>query len=828
MSKANQYNLKKLYFSDRISEAIDGIFRHPLSIIEAPMGYGKTTVVMEYLNKSGSNILWQRVFDTSLDNFWKGFSRLFRDLDDNCYQSLVQLGFPNDNVSAQEALNLIEEIDLPPKTVLVIDDYHFIDSSSVNNFIEILVENEIENLHIILIVRYLKFQKLEELMLKGYLHHINQELLELNPKEIGEYYKLCGITLNDSETEYLYSMTEGWISALYLLMLEYVTNRRITPEKNIYRLIENAVYLPLSADVQDFMLTMCIFDSFTYNQSFHMWGKENTGKLIAEIINKNAFVKYDDTTKTYQMHSIFTGFLKEVLELKDTQYKHQLYQKAAHWHLKSGEYFAARHYFYACQDFDNVLVTLEEDSANSYTDDTKEFLIQLMDECPREVKLRHPSALLKYAMHLFVHNEPKQFAAVCEEFRNNIDTDKSLNESTRNRLLGELELMLSFTAYNDINKMATYHRKAWELLDRPTSIVSNKSNWTFGSPSILYMFYRESGKLEEHVKDLQENLHYYSDLTNGQGSGAEYVMEAEMYFNMGDFDNAEIVVHKALIKAQTKMQTSIALCAIFLQIRMLFMRGNFSKMLELLNQMREDMKNKRQYHFIYTVEICEGLIYASLNQINKIPNSLVEADLGNLRLRFPVHAMFNIMYGRVLLIKGEYLKLIGIAEHFLTVASVFPNLLGIIYTHIYLAAAYKQLFRDSEALSSLKKALEIAIPDKQYMPFVENCDSIKSLLEKIMAEGGYRGRIERILELYKDYGKLTEKFQEHFTQEKPRLSRREEEIAHLAAAGFTNAEIGKKLFISSNTVKMAIKSIYTKLSINNRTLLKQYLNNPNQ
>ena len=174
---------------------------------------------------------------------------------------------------------------------------------------------------------------------------------------------------------------------------------------------------------------------------------------------------------------------------------------------------------------------------------------------------------------------------------------------------------------------------------------------------------------------------------------------------------------------------------------------------------------------------------------------------------------FNIAYGRVLLINEEYLKLIGSAEHFISIASVFPNLIGYVYTYIYLAAANRKIFREEEAVASLKKALEIAMPDMQYMPFVENCDYIESLLEKIAAEGSWREEIERILSLYKTYKRSKEQIiLEYFTQEKPTLTNRELEIARFAAAGLTNSEIGIQLYISTNTVKMGLKSIYSKLS----------------
>ncbi len=255
------------------------------------------------------------------------------------------------------------------------------------------------------------------------------------------------------------------------------------------------------------------------------------------------------------------------------------------------------------------------------------------------------------------------------------------------------------------------------------------------------------------------------------------------------------------------------------------MKGDFGQMFNLMRKMREYMTSKKEYHFIHMVEICEGSIYACLGQRHKIPARLLEAGLGNLRLRFPAFAAYNIMYGRALLIRGEYLKLIGSADRFIAIASVFPNLLGVIYTYIYLEAANRQVFRESEALSGLKRALDIAMPDQVYMPFVENGDYIEPLLVKLAGENCHRDGIARIRELYQPYRKLKEQIsREYFSGDQPGLTGRELEIARLAAAGATGEEIGRRLFISPNTVKKALKSIYAKLAVNNRVRLRQRLN----
>ena len=649
------------------------------------------------------------------------------------------------------------------------------------------------------------------------------------PKEITAYYKTCGITLRDDLAKQLYSDTEGWISALYLFMLEYASQGSYTPEVSIYKLIEKSVYLPLREKIKQFVVTMCIFDNFTLKQAIFMWGDEKASKFLNELTGSNSFVHYDNGLKTYQIHSIFLGYLKEELEEKSQSYQRNLYLRAAQWYMENGDCFNARRYYYECGDFDGILLALEQDRSNDFTVMNKDLLKKYMTQCPEEIKARHHYALLIYAMHLFVHKELELFHKVCEEVSNQMNADRSLAPNLRNRLLGELELLLSFAEFNDLKKMSARHKKAWELLNQPTSIYDTGTNWTFGSPSVLSLYYRESGMLEEHIRDIKEGLPYYYRLTNGHGSGAEYAMEAESLFNQGDFENAEISVQKAMLKAKSGQDENIIFSALYLKILIAFMKGDLSGVMKLITEMHEDMTKKNEYHFIHMVEICEGCIYAYLDQVDNIPERLLEVDLSNShRLRFPAFSFFTVMYGRVLLIRGEYLKLIGSAEHFISISSVFSNLLGYVYTYIYLAAAYRNIYREEEALTSLKKALDIAIPDRQYMLFAENCDYIEPLLEKIAAEGSYREDIAKILMLYQTFKSSKERMiQDYFVQEKPSLTERELEIARLAAAGIINSDIGKQLYISANTVKMAMKSIYTKLSINNRTHLQQYIDTLN-
>lgn len=815
-----QNKTKMLYFPERIIEAMKGIFDCPLTIVEAPMGYGKTTAVREHLCNANAHILWHKIQDSSTYIFWSGFCRLLGELDERRANNLAELGFPKDSVSLQEALKLIVDIELPEKTVLVIDDYHLLNGTDVGTFIEFLAVNEIDHLQIVLTTRFIELQSKEELFLKGYLHHITKETFELVPDEIIKYYKLCGIRIEAAEADKLYTITEGWISALYLLMLNYQETGDLIIAHNIYKLIENAIYKHFSEDIKEFLLSISIFDSFSETLAVHMWGNENAKEYLGTITGMNAFVNYDIRTRTYQIHNIFTNFLREIIEEKDSNYMKNLYKKAGSWYMETGEYLAAMHNFYAARDFENLLLVVEFDKATG--NEKKECIIKYFEQCPPEYKKRHPVALLVYAMALMSFNKMDLFQKTCSELALLI-RDSNMDAESVDSLTGELELLLSFTRYNDIIGMSEHHKRACALLKKPSVFIDTTGSWSFGSPSVLYMFYRESGKLEQEVNDMKEAMPYYYRLTDGHGTGAEQLMEAEWHFCKGDFENAEIAVHQVLYLADGANQPNMMLCAFFLQARIALMRGDYASVLDLSGKIYEAVDKNRLYVLIHTVDMCAGFIHACLRQRSRIPDWLAEGDFSSSRLYFPVRAFANIIYGRTLLINGEYLKLLGIADQLSGIASIFPNILANIYTKIYIAAASERIHRRKQAAQALKQALDMALPDRVYMPFVENADYIKPLLEELYNQGSYYEDIARILMMYKQYQKAVDQItKEYFEEDKPKLTAREDEIARLAAEGFSNKGIGEKLFISQNTVKTQLKSVFEKLGINSRSLLKQY------
>jgi len=818
-----RYNTTTLYMRKEMIQVMDKIWHFPLTVVESPMGYGKTTAVKEYLKGCDATVLWQTLTEDSVSGFWNGFTRLLKKIDTLCAENLIKLGFPTNSISMDEAMECMESIQFPRPTVMVIDDYHLLSSEAVDKFIETLVKTENSNLHLVIISRVMFGENTLELALKGYCYVIDRSNLEFSPDEIVNYYKLCGINLKPDEVVSLYSYTEGWVSALYLCMLSFLQEGHVEQQASLYELIEKVVYQNCTADEKKLLVAICIFDNFTLAQAKIMWDKKNTEEILRQLVVKNAFIKYDTGNKTYQMHNIFASYLREILGRQGAKSQQAIFRAAGEWYMSVKDYIHAMDCFYKAADFDHLLAAMEIDKGNNINFEHKEILMKYFNECPVEIKRKHPIAALLYAAELFIYNEKEMFTAQCEEIGSYIEMMQ--DEKAKKRLSGELELLYSFTKYNDIMAMSTYHRNAYKMLDLPSELFDNKASWTFGSPSVLYMFYRQSGELEQEVNNLIECMPYYCHITGGHGSGAECVMQAEHYYYKGDFEQAEISIYKAKYIAEAQHQWAIILCAIFLQMRLAFIKGDLPSVMDLLQQMNANINQYGSAVFAHTANLCEGFIYSGMKQKRKIPDWITTGRLQESGLPFPSYGFFNIVYGKTLLLAGDYLKLIGIAEQFIAAAEIFPNLLGSVYTHIYTAAAHYQLKHDEEALFSLKQGIDIAAADQLVMPFVENGEYILPLLIPLEKEEAYTAFVSSVRKLYAQIHENVKGMTGHLEKDgvKAHLTDREKEIAELVINGLSNRVIAETLNIAEVTVKKALQNVYAKVGVGSRTGLMKIM-----
>lgn len=826
MSSNSSQNSKSVYVTDRLKKAFDLFLDYPCTVIEAPMGYGKTTAVKTALENLACDQIWQKVYTSGTSEFWSGFCQAISKIDENCGDGLKNIDMLETQLMKREIMSLLEVIKLDKATFLVIDDYHYVKSDLVDDILKVLITNMPKNLHVIIITRIAFLKNSRELQLKGILYHIGVDTLKLHPVDIQKYFRLLEIHLNSDEQTLLYQYSEGWISALYLLSLEYKLHGTFLFTRNIPELVFETVYDPLDADSKLFLNKVCLLDAFTFDQASYLWQQTNTKEILDHLISSNAFINFDTKSELYSFHNIFGNCLKEQFSKLNIAVQNSIWLRTAELFFKEQEYIKAMDCFYNSGHFEGVLRSLEEDRANGIFSDKKETLIRYYTECPIAIKKKHPLSVLIFALLMVVQfKELKLYQNALSEFFICIEDNPYISPEMKNQLLGEYEVLQTFTAFNDLVKIGAHNAKAQQYLNMPPRFINTQNSFTFGSPSILYLYYRESGKLSDLIHYLKGSTNYYEQNTGGHGNHYKAFFEAEWLYFTGNFKDAEIILHKYMPFVRDTNHIDIALCGYFFLTRIALAQGEYKNVLELIDSMTlmvtKEVKLNKPYWLVYALDICKGYVYAHLDEKRLIPDWVYEYEYPK-HMGFLSVAFANILYGKALLIEQNYAKLLGLSDHFLELASIFPNLLAVIYTHVYIAIANYKINRTKDSILSLKRALDLASPDHLVIPFIENGSELLPILNLIEADEHYSDFIQIIYSFYKPYKNsiITIK-QRYFQIEKPALAPREKEIALLALQGLNNKEIASQLYISENTVKAVLKSIFKKCNINSRVLLTE-------
>lgn len=819
------------------------MLKNPLTVVEAPAGYGKTVAVTEFLRKQPVTLVVTRAREEAPGSFWPDFCRvLAREIPSagEASAALLNLGLPRDYAQNRTALELLRHVSFPRETFLVFDDCHALPRSFID-FCESLAlsKGALSNVHAVCVTRAPWTGKRDAPRPQTSQSYLDQRVFTLTSPEIHEFFALYGIALSREAEREAHTKTGGWISALHLSLLWYKEHGEFSffPEDTATRIWET-VYAPLSIGAKELLLALAPLERFTAAQAAALYGRDATA-LLEELTGKNAFVAYDPTSRVYSLHAIFRHFLLNLLNdatIVPPERGREIYRACGKALHAEGELASAVAAWHKAGDFESALAALEENMTRNMVTEKAGLYFAMFKDCPEEILKRYMGASFKYAIAAFSAGDFQAFGArmawlsercaalPAADAKGADNASKGRNQP--NCWPGELEVLRALVAFNDIEAMSGHHKKALALLGgATTSLYGPDSPWTLGSPSVLFMFYRTRGKLAHALRLMHECMPYYYRLTDNHGAGAELLMEAEALYHAGEFAEAETLCQTALNAADIRNQRGNVLCALFLRMRLALVSGDAQALFGqdarsgLLAGMRGLITENRNYFLLHTVDLCEGWLYAALGIYEKIPEWLRAALGDNSPLYSFAQGFFHLVHGRAQLLAGNYDAVITGFRKELAEGKFRNTVLFSVYAHIYLAAALRQTGKSREAAEALKTALDTALPDALYMPFAENDDLIGPVLAKALPGTEHREALSRVAALAKRMKTGCEAVvQEIQNQNLPSLlSDRELEVARLVVEGFSNQNIAEKLHIKDSTVKAHLTHIFQKTGVQNRS-----------
>lgn len=814
MARTKQIKPEIQFFPAKLREKLDCIRRYPLTLIEAPSGFGKTTALRHFFYGNVFKdipVYWHTCSEQRSDLSWKTFCHLLAEFDPACAGRLIGAGAPDEDTLPQ-IREILQVLSCDRETYLVLDDFGAWQQPLTGEFLMALSCHGGQGLHVVAVTQNLPWEDHCSILESSRFCLLREAVFTFSKEDTDTYFRLAGIVLNTLQLEEVTKATEGWIMALYLQMLSFIESGAFE-KGSLGNLMRKALWDRLPGWERDFLLSVSIFSRFSLAQATALSGMSaaDTEKLLRE---KRVFVHFDKEAQNFYLHSLFQRFLAEQFLLLPEERKKQIYLTGGDLAQQAGDRLHTLRHYYHAGAWEKLLALplTSYEIADVMDETTKPMILDILEHTPFAVKRKYPTSMVALAFTLFFLHENEKLIAMEQEIQRIIG-ESALSAGEKNALWGEIELLLSFLEYNRIDAMSARHRKGLELLGGKAMLINVKSTWTFGSPSVLYMFYRESGKLDEELGQIDACMPYYYALTGGHGSGAETIMRAEAHFHRGELDEAEILCHKAIFIADSKQQSSIVQCGFFLLARIAVFRADTAMLQDALDALEARSRLNTEDLCRYTLDLARGFLYTMLHRTMELPPWLAQGDINDRRLVIMTQPFAYMIYGRSLLMQGEYRKLIGACQYSIGISSIFPNLLPQIYANLYLAQAYDALGNSREAFAALSAALAIALPDALYIPFAENYDGIKALLPAVAEAGGAAlGEIARL-------ARLLQAGLEKCSTPKYRLTPRERDILALVRKDLSNKEIAAALFISVSTVKTLLGRIYEKTGVSSKTQL---------
>jgi LuxR family transcriptional regulator, maltose regulon positive regulatory protein len=527
----------------RLFEQLNRSIDHPLTLICAPAGYGKTTLVCTWLEHTAASlpVAWLSLDEeeSDLNLFLRYFIAALRTVfADACDETLMLLQAgqqPPQTVLHAMLCNDLEK--LPREAILVLDDYHFIHGKEVHSLLGDLARHWPKPLHLVLISRIEPPLPLTSLRAKGMISEIRTQDLRFKPEETAAYLRQWQFaSVSQDALPLLEERFEGWPAGLQLAALSL---RSADSQESLLLAIsnENADITGYLVDevlthqfpaIHEFLLKSSLLDRFCVSLCEAANGEIdpawNARACLDWIERSGLFIlPLDNHREWYRYHHLFQELLQQraSAEMSADQMSN-LHRRASTWFEEHGLIEEALQHALAAGDLDLAARQMSGGLREVVNHEDRPTLERWLRLLPEEFIQRRPELLMirVWAMQFLWRLDLQ--AQTLQQAEKLLDSDvgASLPADERGILRAQILLVKAQQAYfcNQPNMVIDLCQQALALL--PPS-------WTFGrGAAMLYWGY---------------SMHAI-----GQAQAAERVLLAEYESSVGKANNYILFILEAL------------------------------------------------------------------------------------------------------------------------------------------------------------------------------------------------------------------------------------------------------------------------------------------
>jgi LuxR family maltose regulon positive regulatory protein len=359
----------------RLSDRLSSSGESALTLVSAPAGFGKTTLLTEWLaagGEEGQAAAWlsldQRDNDPAL--FWTYLVAAVQAVEPEVGSSALAM-LQSSSLPIEEVLStLLNDLAaISNDVVLVLDDYHVIDSHDVQEGMVFLLEHLPPRVRLVIASRADPALPLARLRARGELVEIRAADLRFTPDEAAGYLNgMMGLDLTAPDVAALESRTEGWIAALQLAALSMQGRDDVAgfiagfsgDDRHIVDYLVGEVLQRQPESVGSFLLETSILGRLTGSLCDAVTGRDGGRPMLEDLDRGNLFlVPLDDRRLWYRYHHLFADMLRARLVDEQPDRVRELHRRASDWYEQNGERPEAFRHAMAGEDFDRAADLVE-------------------------------------------------------------------------------------------------------------------------------------------------------------------------------------------------------------------------------------------------------------------------------------------------------------------------------------------------------------------------------------------------------------------------------------------------------------------------------------
>ena len=395
----------------RLTERLDTHLHHKLTLISAPAGFGKTTLLSEWIASSRRQVAWLSLDEEESDlaRFLTYLIAALQTISGNM-GALVLPALRSPQPLPVEAIlvDLINDIAaIPDDFILVLDDYHLVDNPAVDRALAFLLEHLPPQMHLAIITREDPNLPLARLRARDQLTELRVADLRFSPSEAAEFLnQVMGLSLSADQMAALDSRTEGWIAGLQLAALSMKGNRDVGGFIQVFAGDHRYIVDYLVAEVlnsrpdaiRHFLLQTSILDRLNGPLCDAVTGQPG-GKAQLETLQRGNFflIPLDDRRHWYRYHHLFADVLRAHLTAEHPEQLPILHRRASKWYEEAGSVPEAIRHALAAEDFEHAAHLIERSIPAMGQGRQEATLLSWLRALPDEQFRRRPVLSAHYA-----------------------------------------------------------------------------------------------------------------------------------------------------------------------------------------------------------------------------------------------------------------------------------------------------------------------------------------------------------------------------------------------------------------------------------------------